>query len=345
MCAADNLLRDVLQPPQPEDPGSKLNDYPMFPPAAGSSTTAPLTKIRQEHNRIIGQYEFLNSSTVRPPAYEPKPRTAGEITVATHNVNGGPKLADIASLSIALFNTLNIDILTLIDVRATVSNARSAKWKLKTGLEHGCGVNIYPTTPGTIGTMINNDVGGLAIILSSRLAKLTERRFFDPSGLGLAGGVLVRFKNGQALLVVATYWPTRNDDKEPNNTLWQRALRYLAKTDKDQDPIQYIQSLIGEWLHRANEQGWSVILNGDLNAGYGADEGTHGDFRPWADAHQLWHRPSNLPSCGSQIDHILVRGPLHLTSSSTDDSLLTFSYYDHLPLIHTYKLDTRLSDE
>jgi hypothetical protein len=199
--------------------------YP--PPLRGSNKNKQLLHTFHHINK---QKVIENNRLCLPPTFSNNKSTdTSQLIVSVLNVAGSTKSLHFSQVPAALLAAKELDILLLSDIRATPKNQDWMKNSIKKGCPKNTSVSIFPTTSGNIPGQIHNDIGGLAIILSSRMK--TIKRLFDPSGLALAGGVLIQLTPSTKMLIIVTYWPTISTASEPNNTLWYRAEQYLQKEE------------------------------------------------------------------------------------------------------------------
>ena len=168
--------------------------------------------------------------------------------------------------------------------------------------------------------------------------------------MGVAMAVDLTFP-GEHIFVIAAYWTTIADSEksEIKNSLWQRIKRQLVSNDSRLSPLEYIKLQIEECISMAKSKGWTVLLLGDLNSGWKADVGQHGDCSHWAERFDLNNQPSEYaaahgeviithPRGRSHIDHILTSNyKLRCTNivDTTDD--LVYDKSDHVPLVVDFK--------
>ena len=154
----------------------------------------------------------------------------------------------------------------------------------------------------------------------------------------------------------ASYWTTTpSTEKTDSSSLWSRAQRYLDATEHTaSDPLEYVEQLCNQWIIKAKTRGWDVILSADLNAGYGINEGTHSNFKPWADQYHLDNKICNLrrlvtkpqtldSELGTKIYHILTSGPFRLESAKVLQTTRIEALFDHRPVIAAFQYSVQLN--
>ena len=195
-----------------------------------------------------------------------------------HNTNGQSSTPTGSVLWAQAIDSIHSDITALIDTRISESAEPRAKSTWTQLLPEY--VTHHATTKPTGG----GKVGGITLILSPKLNTATNKRYHDKYKMGVAMAVDLALP-GEHIVVIASYWTTIADSEQSEfkNSLWQRIKRQLLTDGSSLSPLQYIKLQIEEWTTMAKSNGWTVVLLGDLNAGWKADKGQHGDCFTWAE--------------------------------------------------------------
>ena len=325
-------------------------------PSNLASPTLPSTQRRNYRARRSATREQIYGGVQRtfiPLVQEPVQQHSGpvqNITCSVCNVNGnGITEHSGANVWIDHLQTNSIDVLALIDERTKEGNLFD-KLSVKR-LIRGWHVSKWVVAKG--GDHESTNVGGLAIMVGPRFSSQVQEYFEDPTGLGVVGALLLSTKP-KHILLVATYWTTKpSDDKNDNNSLWDRLSRRLkAMGRRGESPIEYIQAECSKYVRIAQSQGWEIIMMGDFNSSYGSRGGTHGDMKKWTAELGLANLPYyyaqrrnfeiNTRWCHGRptaIDHILTRseGTRLICSSVIDNKDIPAVFMsDHLPLTVTF---------
>jgi hypothetical protein len=184
------------------------------------------------------------------------------MTVALQNVGGANFALAGAHIYAQLFTVKQVSMMLLVDTRVRESDSRRAQITFKNCLR-GSSIFQAAVRDGGDGGA-NQAVGGMALILSPQYSQFSQRKYHDPSGLGVVAALQLSTTCG-GILVIMTYWTTTSGDDD-NNALWTRIKRWLAIEEIDMTPLQWIQDQISKHIACAKAHKWKYIVMGDFNA-------------------------------------------------------------------------------
>ena len=108
--------------------------------------------------------------------------------------------------------------------------------------------------------------------------------------------------NHKQLAIGNTYWPTKpptqkeapgtNPDLRPNNSLWNKYVKWLKATGSRETPIKYMRKCMEIRFDKHMQKGFPAILMGDFNAHWDGVGATYSDLAVWA-ADCCWENEIN----------------------------------------------------
>ena len=284
-----------------------------------------------------------------------------DMRVGTLNSHG-LGLSDTSSGMLKLTNIVwfflaaDLDFLFLQDTQHLEEDGIEAFHKLGTILPPGYQFRQYGCDP-----LSKQRTGGQLVLISPRWSARVDDTYKDPSKLGLLFGINIHGTKHKFQLL-SSYWPVPPTARttEHSNSLWSCTERFLAKTQRQGTPLEYLQQLISLKSEQHTTK-WGLaasLLLGDLNGHWKGNTGSH-NLRRWAEDH-CWSNPINQAcesagidlityghnhsgTLGTLPDHILALGThpsICLTGLHTYmGSFFSTDYFsDHLPLIGSFQL-------
>ena len=238
--------------------------------------------------------------------------------VGTWNVNGHAE--DGIILADALCRAAGLDIFILTDTR----HCRSSQNFLADRWCRG--------RPGgkAFFSKSSNKVGGVIILVGSKLGPFTEGTYDDASGLGVYYEVKMKIEN-RTIRVGGIYWPFKARKIEQGQLgLDMRLSKWLQQNRSGIATEDYVREVVRARVNKSHQQ---VILAGDFNT-------TMGDSR-YHFLEELGlknpHVQENIKTkaSGRQIDHVFSSLEATRFGYSDDGN---FSISDHFPLWAFHKL-------
>ena len=198
---------------------------------------------------------------------------------------------------------------------------------------------------------------------------ITEMSRINRSGQGALARIRLRTTTN-FISIYGVYWPCvpqLGGSNDSTRKLWSRIHAFCTlNVMHNPDPIEYIQSLIEQWMsHDWEDKGDGVIIGGDFNSVWSSGEsGGQRILSTWAEPRFLINGPrqitdrggyhfhtfaKNAWASGSWIDHILHAGPpelIDIVGAFNDQGPFTEQLTDHhRPLIAVYRTSPPASNK
>ena len=360
---SDSLVRtwrDFLPPPQEVNTSVPTPPRTTYLPHHEPPLQAPLEALFQLRHDLgdLGSSSLHQAGTmaygVQGCFKSPHAQSRATIQVSTWNVNS--LTAHKAHFITQLMLQDKTDVFICTDTRHTDITVRSFRRLFSAGL--GPGTKTYFSNDPN---RRSGEPGGITIVIGPRWGPsyIPDTGRTDYSGHGILARVHIQTVTG-IISILGTYWPCvpsgHSESTAGDCKLYNRVKAYLAaQHHRDPDPIQYVQSLILQWIQSAWTAGCEgIILGGDLNSRWAGTHGGQRSISQWASSNYLINGPLQIAErcgatfvtcghidhgCGTWIDHLLHAGDLSridIVGAFNDTGPLLDGYSDHRPLIASY---------
>ena len=150
-----------------------------------------------------------------------------DISIGVYNIN--TLNSDKLKVTIELMQKCNIDIIILIDTRASKDAAQHFSSQARDMLGQGCYVASHPVEPAAaLNTQTTKRVGRQMILAKPTWGEAIIKSSADRSGPGILTATTIRTASTDILLL-GTHWPIPHNTDEHSQSLTTHLQNYMKK--------------------------------------------------------------------------------------------------------------------